>query len=57
MESHRKFDVARLSGSLNLTFSLPTELLALQNVIQDKDVKALLERSISTLSSNVGEKS
>lgn len=38
-------------------FLLPTELLALQNVIQDKDVKALLERSISTLSSTVGEKS
>jgi hypothetical protein len=29
-----------------------TELRAIQNAIQDKEVKALLERSISTISSN-----
>lgn len=33
------------------------ELLAIQNAIQDKEVKALLERSISTISGNSGDKS
>lgn len=33
------------------------ELLAIQNAIQDKEVKAILERSISTISGNSGDKS
>lgn len=34
-----------------------TELLAIQNAIQDKELKAILERSISTISGNSGDKS
>ena len=46
------------SLSLSLSFANTwTELLEIQNAIQDKDVKLLLERSISTLSSTSGEKS
>lgn len=34
-----------------------SELLAIQNAIQDKEVKAILERSISTMSATSGDKS